>query len=125
MFAIIVPAVALPVIAVLVTAARRAERQGKLVGLKTLRQLHGSYKALWIDIYWRVDFIGLLLICTFLSLILLPLTLAGGEDSRWAHAHIIFMLILGILAIPLFVYWEMKYARYPILPLHLMRDRAM
>lgn len=125
MFAILLPALSLPVIGVLLIAQRRAKRQGKLIGLKTLRQLHGSNYAFLEDLFWRVDFVGLILICAFLSLILLPLTLAGGESSRWAHADMICMLVIGALTIPVFVLWEHKYARFPIMPLHLLKDRSV
>ncbi|KAL5526153.1 hypothetical protein ACEPAG_7491 [Sanghuangporus baumii] len=125
MFAILLPALSLPVISVLVIAARRARKQGRLIGLKTLRQLHGSNKTFFEDLFWRVDLVGLVLICAFLSLILLPLTLAGGESSRWAHADMICMLVIGFLLIPVFVLWEQRYARFPIMSLHLLKDRSI
>ena len=125
MFAILLPASALPVIAILTLAARRAKRQGKLIGLKTLMEVHGTYGALLEDLFWRVDLIGLVLICAFLALILLPMTIAGGTSSRWGHADMIVMLVVGFLTIPLFVFWEKKYARHPVMPFHLLKDRSM
>lgn len=125
MFAILLPALAIPVIIVLMIAARRAKSQGRLVGLQTLRQFHGTYGALAADLFWRVDLIGLVLICAILSLILLPMTIAGGTSSRWGHADMIVMLVIGFLIIPLFILWEKKYARFPVMPFHLLKDRSM
>ncbi|EJD06330.1 MFS general substrate transporter [Fomitiporia mediterranea MF3/22] len=125
MFAILLPALALPVIIVLMLAAHRAKRQSKLIGLQTLKQVHGSYGALLEDLFWRVDIVGLILICAFLSLILLPMTIAGGESSRWGHADMIAMFIIGFLTIPLFVFWEAKFARFPVMPFHLLTDRSI
>ncbi|KAI5118613.1 hypothetical protein M0805_008044 [Coniferiporia weirii] len=124
-FAILMPVCAIPAIFTLMIAARRAKVAGKLQGFQTLKQLHGSYGALVVDLFWRLDSIGLLLICGFLSLILLPMTIAGGTSSRWGHADVIVMLVIGVLLVPVFVLWEMKYARFPVMPFHLLKDRSV
>lgn len=61
-----------------------------------------------------------------LALILLPLTLAGGVSSSWKAAHNIAMLVIGVVVcIPLFVVWEVKFARVPLFPFALMRTRTV
>ncbi|KAI9300231.1 hypothetical protein BJ944DRAFT_140305, partial [Cunninghamella echinulata] len=45
--------------------------------------------------------------------------------SRWAHADVISMLVIGFLCIPAFVIWEMKFAKYPCLPFHLLNNRVI
>lgn len=125
MYAIIMPFVALPAIISLLIAGRRAKKSKKLVGLATLKEVHGSYSALAVDLFWRLDLVGLILVCAVLSLVLLPMTIAGGTTSRWNHADVIVMLIIGVLLIPVFVYWEIKHARFPVMPFHLLKDRSI
>lgn len=125
MFALILPVVSIPLITCLLIASRRARRQGKLVGLATLREAHGGYRNLYKDLFWRLDIIGLILLCAVLSLILVPLTIASGTSSRWGHADVIVMLVIGVVTIPFFAWWELKFAEHPILPFHLIKDRSM
>ena len=125
MFAIILPVVSIPTIACLLIAGRRAKRQGKLVGIKTLKETEGGYKGLAVDLFWRIDIVGLILICAILSLILIPLTIAGGVSDKWGHADVIVMLVIGVVTIPFFALWELKFARHPVMPFHLIKDRSM
>ena len=125
MFAILMPVVSIPTIVCLTIAARRAKRQGKLVGLKNLKETHGGYGSLVVDLFWRLDVVGLILICAILSLILVPLTIASGVSDRWGHADVIVMLVIGVVTIPFFGWWELKYARHPVMPFHLLKDRSM
>ena len=119
------PIVVLPVVGCLVIAERRAKRQGKLIGLKTLKEMHDGYPTFLVYLFWKLDVIGLLLFSVFLSLLLVPLTIAGGVSSSWSHGDIIAMLVVGPIIFPVFVLWEAKYARHPMMPFHLMKDRSM
>lgn len=125
MFAILVPVFSIPVVTCLIIASRRAKHQGKLIGLRTLREIHGGYGGLLVDLFWRLDVIGLILLSALLSLILIPLTIAAGVSDKWGHADVIVMLVLGFVTIPFFALWEQKFARYPVMPLHLMKDRSV
>ena len=125
MFAILMPVVSIPVIVCLLIAGRRAKRQGRLIGLKSLRQTHGGYGGLLVDLFWRLDVAGLILLSACLSLILIPLTIAAGISDRWGHADVIVMLVIGVVIIPFFALWELKCARHPVMPFHLMKDRSM
>lgn len=60
-----------------------------------------------------------------LTLILVPFTLAGGVSKSWGTAKIIVMLVLGLLLAPVFVWWEAKKARHPILPFELLKNRTV
>lgn len=61
-----------------------------------------------------------------LALILLPFTLAGGVNSKWGEAHNIAMLVIGVVvALPAFIVWELKFARVPCFPFHLMKTRTV
>ncbi|KAK4047671.1 ferrioxamine B transporter [Microbotryomycetes sp. JL221] len=124
MWAIIYPICSLPLLSALWIAQRRAKRNGKLDGIQTpFRQL--GFKGLAVRLFWELDVIGLILLVAMFSLILLPFTLAGGATSKWGHAHIIVMLVIGVLCIPAFAIWEAKYAKFPAVPFRLLKTRTV
>lgn len=76
--------------------------------------------------FWKLDFLGLLLLCVSFGLVLIPFTLAGGLQTKWKSASIIVPEVLGwCLALPLFLLWEGKYARNPLTPWDLIKDRGI
>ncbi|OWB62037.1 hypothetical protein B5S29_g2950 [[Candida] boidinii] len=75
--------------------------------------------------FWKLDIMGLLGIMLVLGLILTPLTLAGGIAENWRQAHIIVPIVIDGVLIPFVGLWEFKYARYPVIPADLMKDRAV
>uniref|UniRef100_A0A0L0NSE2 Major facilitator superfamily (MFS) profile domain-containing protein n=1 Tax=Candidozyma auris TaxID=498019 RepID=A0A0L0NSE2_CANAR len=77
------------------------------------------------DIFWKVDFIGCLLLALILGLILVPLTLAGGTHLKWQQASTIVPIVLGFCSIPLFILWETKVTKRPMLPFQVMGDRGI
>jgi len=125
MFGIIFPVIAIPLFITLISAEVRAKRSGALANLpspvKSLMSAH-----LWTDFFWQIDLIGLLLIAAIFSFILVPLTLAGGNGSQWSTPNIIVPLVIGVVVcIPAFVVWEMKFARHPVMPFRILRDRQV
>ncbi|CCE65590.1 hypothetical protein TPHA_0M00120 [Tetrapisispora phaffii CBS 4417] len=77
-------------------------------------------------LFWRLDFIGLLMLCVTFGCILIPFTLAGGLQSEWQTAHIIVPEVIGwCLALPLFLLWEIKFSRHPLTPWALIKDRGI
>lgn len=77
------------------------------------------------ELFWKVDLMGCFLVICFLGLILVPLTLAGGTLKKWKEASIIVPLVLGFVCIPIFCFWEAKCARFPLIPIVLLRDRGV
>ncbi|KAG6026265.1 hypothetical protein E4U19_002683 [Claviceps sp. Clav32 group G5] len=123
MWAIIMPVCALPLIGSLMVVTRRAKRQGLLGDYKTaFKQL--GFRNLAIELFWLLDVIGIILIIAVLDLILVPFTIAGGESSKWGEAHIIAPLVIGILCIPAFIFWELR-APHPLIPFKEMKDRGV
>ncbi|WWD08493.1 hypothetical protein V865_006605 [Kwoniella europaea PYCC6329] len=125
MWAIIFPAMALPLLGSLVEAEWRANRKGLLdeipSPLKTLAQ-----PSLWVEIFWQVDIVGLILLAATFALILVPFTLAGGTSNIWKAAHIIAPLVVGfVVALPAFIIWETKIAKHPAVPFRLFKDTRM
>ncbi|KAG6213292.1 hypothetical protein E4U25_002843 [Claviceps purpurea] len=123
MWAIIMPVCALPLIGSLMVVTRRAKRQGLLGNYTTaFKQL--GFQNLAIELFWLLDVIGIILIIAVLDLILVPFTIAGGESSKWGEAHIIAPLVIGILCIPAFIFWELR-APHPLIPFKDMKDRGI
>ncbi|KAL3423962.1 major facilitator superfamily transporter [Phlyctema vagabunda] len=123
MWALIYPVCALPLLITLTIAGRRAKRAGQLQNFKTPRQ-HLGMKRLVSELFWQLDLIGCVLIIAIFGLILVPLTLAGGENETWKTAHIIAPLVIGFLCIPVFIWWEST-CKYPMVPFTLLKDRGV
>ncbi|EON96513.1 putative siderophore iron transporter 1 protein [Phaeoacremonium minimum UCRPA7] len=123
MWCIIYTVCALPLIVSLLIVGRRAKKMGKLGNYKSSFEKLG-WKAFIIDLFWRLDVIGIILLIAVFALILTPFTIAGGFQNQWRTAHVIAPLVVGILCIPVFFVWEFK-ARHPLVPFYLMKDRAV
>ncbi|KAL6248264.1 hypothetical protein RBB50_004519 [Rhinocladiella similis] len=116
MFAIIIPGCALPLILLMFMLWYQAKRT----------QINHNQEHLSLfrpvgTLVWELDLIGILLLTSSLALILIPLTLAGGNSSKWTQAGILTPIILGVLLLLAFVVWEQK-TTSPLLPGYLMTD---
>lgn len=85
-----------------------------------------------IEIFWDTDIVGIILLVALLELILVPLTLTGSYQaagssmaSAWRKAKIIVPIVLGGVLIPFFVWWEKEFARHPLIPFSLLKDRGV
>lgn len=78
-----------------------------------------------VDLFWRLDIIGVIFVICIFGFILVPLTISGGTQSSWAKASSIVPLVIGVVLIPLFVLWEGKFAKEPILPYKLLKERGV
>merc|ERR1711939_726075 len=123
MWAIIYPVCALPLMLALAVTGRRARKAGVLAKYKSPFQLMGA-KKLSVSLFWSLDVIGIILLIAVFALILVPLTIAGGISTQWREAHVIAPLVVGILCIPAFIFWELR-APHPLIPFHLLKDRAV
>ncbi|KFH43031.1 Siderophore iron transporter-like protein [Hapsidospora chrysogenum ATCC 11550] len=123
MWCIIYPVCTLPLIISLVIVSRRAKRRGLLDDYRSSFQVLGAGNFA-LELFWLLDMFGIVLLCAVFSLILVPLTIAGGITTKWASADIIAPLVVGILCIPAFILWELK-APHPLIPFRLMKDRSV
>lgn len=78
-----------------------------------------------INLFWRLDIVGVLFIICVFGFILVPFTIAGGTQEKWQRASTIVPLVIGFVLVPFFVIWEAKVARFPIVPLPLLKDRGV
>ncbi|GCB27027.1 siderophore iron transporter 1 [Aspergillus awamori] len=123
MFAIIYPICTLPLLMVLYIVYHRAKKDGTVDHIASSFRTLGV-RRLAIELFWRLDVIGIILMIAFLAMILVPLTIAGGLDSQWKKAKIIVPLVLGLCCIPAWVVWE-RTCQHPMVPFKLLKDRAV
>lgn len=124
MFAIIMPVVAMPLAFMLWYGQRRAKQRGALIGLDG--PFHGlSFAQICVQLFWLLDVVGVILIIVVFGLILVPLTLAGGYTTTWKKAHIIAPLVVGFCTIPFLIIWEYSFARHPVIPFKVIKDRGV
>lgn len=110
------PICALPLLGSLWWVNHKAKRAGALEYYKTPVQEHGSWEVVKA-LFWQLDVIGIILtICVF-GFILVPLTLAGGHDPTWGEVKIIAPLVIGVLCIPVWIWWE-RIAPHPMVPFY-------
>jgi SIT family siderophore-iron:H+ symporter-like MFS transporter len=86
----------------------------KITSYPSLIQTHGPQHFL-LEIFWRMDVLGIILLIAVFALILVPFTLAGGSAEQWKQAKIIAPLVIGVLCVPLWIVWESK-CPYPMVP---------
>ncbi|GAV50883.1 hypothetical protein ZYGR_0AD00660 [Zygosaccharomyces rouxii] len=104
--------------------ARRTEEWKILNEEKTYFKTHGLVSFIK-ELFWKLDTIGTFIMTVSLGCILVPLTLAGGTSSKWDDSQIIGPLVLGVVLLPMLIVYELKWAREPILPWKLIKDRAV
>ncbi|KAF5664491.1 mfs sit siderophore-iron:h+ symporter [Fusarium heterosporum] len=125
MWAIIYPIASLPLLSCLYFLERRtweaeSGKESEEVVLVSLKTKKGRE-----DLFHQLDVVGLVLLVVAFSLILAPLTVAGGTASHWRSWYIILPLVLGVCFMIAFITWEQYGARHPLIPFHLLRDRGV
>ncbi|KAL2061983.1 hypothetical protein VTL71DRAFT_7361 [Oculimacula yallundae] len=71
----------------------------------------------------RIDWVGSFLMIAGAVLFLLGLQMAG-IDHPWDSAIILCLLIFGILLCVAFFLWEWRFAKYPLMPLRVLKGRT-
>lgn len=123
MWCIIYPVCSLPLIISLLVVGHRAKKAGHLVGYRSSFQQLGFNK-LTVELFWLLDIIGVILLIAVFALLLVPLTIAGGFESKWSDPQVVAPLVIGFVCIPVFVVWELR-APHPLVPFHHMKDRSV
>ncbi|PCH36238.1 drug:h+ antiporter [Wolfiporia cocos MD-104 SS10] len=114
-----------PIIVVLFWAQRRAKKQD-LVYRDSIVGSTFSEQALNFAI--EADLMGMFLLAATITLIFLPIVLAGGSyaTTTWTDPAIPAMMVVGgVVALPAFVYWELKLAAFPVVPFRLLANRTI
>lgn len=124
MWCILYPVCSIPLLSALWWTGHKAKTSGRLDSYKSPFQQLGA-KKLTVELFHRLDVIGIILLIAVFGLILTPLTIAGGASEEWSSAHVIAPLVIGFCCIPAWIVWEMKGARHPLIPFYLLRDRGV
>ncbi|WWC97686.1 hypothetical protein V866_004570 [Kwoniella sp. B9012] len=121
-FAIILPAVATPLIAIMFWSRQKAKKNGLLQP----RKLSGrSYvQSLW---YYAVQFdiFGVFLVAGGLTLFLLPFSIVSTYEDSWKNGGIIAMIIIGGVMLISFAFFERYLAPVPFIPWNLLVSKTV
>lgn len=82
-------------------------------------QHKGGFNA---ETFKKFDFLGAFLAISGIALFTAALTLAGNAPDGWRTGYVIAFLIVGILLLLTFVYWQSVF-QYPLMPLGVWKDR--
>ncbi|KAH9912103.1 MFS general substrate transporter [Epithele typhae] len=129
MFAILVPAALLPLILTLFWGERKAKQLGLVETPPPGEDIVHHVKAGWAQRAWllaeQLDLVGLLLLATAVACILLPMTLARKGKSSWADPSMVAMFVCGWVLLPVFVLWDLRYAKRPVIAMRFLANRTV
>ncbi|KAI0458374.1 siderochrome-iron transporter MirC [Xylaria acuta] len=120
-WAIILPAVFLPLALTLFLNGRRAKR------LAPPPEKRGfAAKTAIANIWYSLDVGGIVLLSASFALILIPLTLTKTTPGGWQSPTIIALIVVGGVLLVAFPFWEgsRKLAPHPLIPLELLKSRT-
>ncbi|KAI9150017.1 Siderophore iron transporter 1 [Paramyrothecium foliicola] len=124
MWAAIFPVSSLPLLVTLYCVERHPRAQEiENDGKNSLQKL--GWRRSCRRLFHQIDVIGLVFLVAAFSLVLAPLTSAGGTISHWRDPTIVTTLAVGVCCIPAFIIWERRGARIPFVPFHLLVDRGV
>ena len=75
-----------------------------------------------METFVKFDLLGALLAVGGIAMFTASLTLAGDAPQGWATPYVIALLVVGIVLIAGFIYWQSVF-RYPLMPLRVWKDR--
>lgn len=70
----------------------------------------------------QMDWIGAILALAGIGLFTAAFTLAPEANEGWKTGYVLAMLIIGFFLMAVFLYWQSVF-KYPLMPLHVWRDR--
>ncbi|RSL68117.1 hypothetical protein CEP53_002729 [Fusarium sp. AF-6] len=130
MWAATMPFCALPTIAIMVFMGFRARKKGiyyKRVSLRAASEIPEG--ASWTTkvrqvLFVQLDIVGAFLLLAGLAMTLLPLSITGRRNTeRWIEPSSIVLLIVGVLTFVGFLVWDGRYAKKPIVPFRMIKNR--
>ncbi|KAJ2158402.1 hypothetical protein GGF46_003807 [Coemansia sp. RSA 552] len=70
----------------------------------------------------RIDYVGMFVLAGGIVMVLLALNF-GGQQYSWTSAAVLCLLLFGIVVVGIFVLYEGKVPREPVMPLRLFKNR--
>ena len=131
-WAFIFPLASLPLLACYLHMRIAAGKTEEWAQIKREEKEEKKGKNMFVDLFWQLDVVGIILIICVFGFILTPFTLAGNKtallvrsDEVWRLGKIIAPLVVGVCLIPALILWEGKVAKFPIVPFALLKDRGV
>jgi MFS family permease len=136
-FCICIPIVAVPLFTTLFYNQQKAKKRGLLTRKGSGRTLiqsiwhymiefDGKYSDSHLEyLLTSLQALGIFLFASGFVLFLLPFSLANSASDQWRSAHIIAMLVLGVVLLILFALCERFISPKPFLPFHLLVSRTV
>lgn len=131
-FAFIFPLSCIPLLVCYIHMRVKAGKTPEWKVIITEEKTEKKGREIFVDIFWKLDVVGLLLIVCVFGLILVPLTLAGNKSTifvsaleTWNKPYIIAPLVVGFCMIPVLIIWERSFAKLPVIPFSLLKDRGV
>ncbi|KAL9588680.1 MAG: hypothetical protein Q9203_002505 [Teloschistes exilis] len=120
-FAILVPAITLPLFGLLLVNYFKAKKLDLVPNRDSMRSPWQSF------VYYcrEFDALGLILLSGGVALFLLPFNLYTLQAKGWQSPLIICLLVFGIVLIILFAVWERFFAPVTFIPYALLLDRTV
>ena len=125
MWAIVLPATAVPTVILMIWMGRRAKRMGLMA--EKISFFHGAGHGpvnRAKHAVTKLDLFGALLLAGGLAMTLIPISIAGRNNTdEWKTPRSIVLIIIGVLTVVAFTIWDGKYASNPIIPYRTIRER--
>ncbi|CAO1631802.1 unnamed protein product [Sympodiomycopsis kandeliae] len=133
MYAIMMPALVLPLCGVLYVADRKARKMGEIsinassyqgrlaAGQETAKLSY--FQLLW-NFCIRADIPGLLVLAFGFCLLFLPFSLYKKAQGQWSNPSMIAMLVVGPVFIILFILYEIYLAPFPLMNSRIARNKV-
>lgn len=120
-FTFLIPAITLPLFALLVCNYYKAKKQGLVPKRESQRTASQSF------LYYcrEFDAVGLILLSAGVALFLLPFNLYTLQGKGWRSPLIICLLVFGIFLMIIFAVWERFFAPVTFVPYSLLLDRTV
>lgn len=126
MWCIIYPVASLPLLVTLYVVEHSVAAPKYIVETHKRNKSKIKILARWVrEVSTQLDLFGLVVLVAAFSLVLAPLTVAGGTASHWKNPRIIAPLVAGLVCAPVFILWEKYCAKTPMVPFHLLADRGV
>ncbi|KAJ5364887.1 uncharacterized protein N7496_010600 [Penicillium cataractarum] len=126
MWAIILPVASVPLIGTMLVYQRRVPSEVSVSQALGWESDHTWWQKLY-QLFWiELDLPGAVLLVAGLSLILIPVSLTGSQNSdAWTKGSFIAMLVLGVCFLAAFLIWDAWFAKKPFVPYRMIKNRTV
>ncbi|KAL5364354.1 major facilitator superfamily domain-containing protein [Aspergillus floccosus] len=126
MWAIILPVCAAPLIGTMLVYQHRLASRAPQPTVIEHKDPGPWCKRVFNLLWFELDLPGGILLVLGLSLLLIPLSLTGSNNSAaWHKGNFIAMLVLGVVFLIAFLVWDAWFAKKPFVPYRMIKNRTV